>query len=60
MTVREPHVCQRHERRDLLDARGIFCCFVCDDCEDEKRRRYRPDVLEDPNYEADEAIEGDG
>lgn len=59
-TAPEPHVCQRGARWPLHDARGIFCCYVCDDCEDEKRSRYRLDVLQDPNYEADEPIEGDG
>lgn len=56
----EPHICDRGARWALHDARGIFCCYVCATCEDEKRSRYRADVLEDPNYEADEAIEGDG
>jgi hypothetical protein len=46
-------------RHDLYDARGIFCTFICDACEDEKRARYRPDVLTDPNYEASEPIDGD-
>jgi hypothetical protein len=41
----------------LYDARGIFCCFVCEDCEQEQRGRYRVDVLEDPHYELDEPIE---
>lgn len=51
------HVCDRGARRSLYDARGIFCCYVCPVCEDDKRRRYRADVLTDPNYEADEAID---
>lgn len=46
-------------RYELHDARGIFCCFYCDDCEKEKRSRYRQDVLDDPNYECDEQIEED-
>lgn len=58
--VQEPHICDRGARWPLHDARGIFCCYCCDTCEDEKRSRYRLDVLQDPNYEADEAIEGDG
>jgi hypothetical protein len=41
----------------LYDARGIFCCYYCEDCEKEKRSRYRADVLEDPDYIADEPIE---
>jgi hypothetical protein len=51
-------------REELLDARGIFCCYVCPSCEAEKRRDlawrvqhqlggpYRPEVLSDPGYEA--------
>ena len=46
-------------RAELHDARGIFCCFYCDDCENEKRQRYRPDVLSNPDYWADEPIEED-
>jgi hypothetical protein len=45
------------DRHELVDARGIFCCFYCDKCEAEKRARYRPDVLTDPNYWADEPID---
>lgn len=46
-------------RAELYDARGIFCCFYCDDCEEEKRASYRPDALSDWNYPADEPIEED-
>ena len=41
------------------DARGIFLSYVCDDCRDAKLASYRPDVLTNPNYEADEPIEED-
>jgi hypothetical protein len=41
------------------DARGIELCRVCDKCRKEKLARYRPDVLEDPNYWHDEPIEED-
>jgi hypothetical protein len=41
------------------DARGIPLCRVCPKCQAEKLKRYRPDVLSDPNYWADEAIEED-
>jgi hypothetical protein len=27
-------------RRELKDARGIFCTFVCDKCEAEKKRGF--------------------
>jgi hypothetical protein len=32
-------------RRDLYDAAGIFVSFVCDDCEKDRRARYRPSVF---------------
>lgn len=46
-------------RDELVDARGIFCCYVCEDCEDEKRKRYRPEIFEDSNYGCDEQVEDD-
>ena len=39
------------------DARGIPLCRCCDKCREEKLKRYRPEVLDDPGYEADEPIE---
>lgn len=39
------------------DARGIPLCKVCDKCQRAKLSAYRPDVLTDSNYEADEPIE---
>jgi len=47
-------------RRDLVDARGIFCAFVCDFCEPHKRACYRPEIFTDPNYWTDEPIETGG
>jgi hypothetical protein len=44
-------------RRELKDARGIFCTFVCDRCEARKRAGYRADIFEDAAYWADEPIE---
>jgi len=41
------------------DARGIELCRTCAKCHKEKMARYRPDVLTDPNYPADEPIEED-
>ena len=46
-------------RWPLYDARGIFCTYVCDKCEAEKRARYRVDVFEDSAYWADEEIDGE-
>ena len=46
-------------RRDLIDARGIFCTFVCDKCEATRRQEFRADIFTDPVYWADEPIEED-
>jgi len=43
-------------KRELRDAHNIFCSFVCDNCEQEKRAKFRPEIFEGP-YEADEPIE---
>ena len=47
------------ERYPLVDARGIFCTYVCEKCEKEKRSKYRVEVLTDPNYWHDEQLEFD-
>lgn len=39
------------------DARGIPLTYVCDKCRAAKLKRYRPDVLDNPNYIADEQVE---
>lgn len=39
------------------DARGIELCRCCDRCKEVKLAGFRPDVLDNPNYEADEPIE---
>jgi hypothetical protein len=41
------------------DARGIPLCRTCDDCHKEKMSHYRPEVLTDSNYWADEPIDED-
>jgi len=38
------------ERYELKDAAGIFCTFVCDKCEDEKRKRFNPAIFESGPY----------
>jgi len=54
--------CKYHNKRDgafpLTDARGIFCAYVCNDCYEEKKAKYRPEIFEDSGYDAwDEQIE---
>lgn len=44
-------------RRVLVDARGIFCTFVCDACEDKRAAEFRPDIFTDSDYWHDEPIE---
>jgi cbb3-type cytochrome oxidase cytochrome c subunit len=39
------------------DARNIPLCRTCVVCHDRKMRGYRPEVLTNPNYAADEQIE---
>jgi hypothetical protein len=46
-------------RRELRDARGIFCTYVCDRCERQQRAKYRPDIFTDANYWTDEPVEED-
>jgi len=44
-------------RRDLYDARSIFCCFICDKCEAQKRERYRAEIFTNSNYKTTEDVE---
>jgi hypothetical protein len=44
-------------RRELRDARGIFCTFVCDRCERDKRSTFRADIFSDADYWHDEAVD---
>lgn len=39
------------------DARGIPLCRTCDACHETKMAKYRPEVLTNSNYDADEQIE---
>jgi hypothetical protein len=41
------------------DARGIPLGRVCLDCLDKKLSKYRPEVLTNSNYSADEPIEAE-
>lgn len=34
------------EGRELVDAAGIFCAFVCDQCEAEKRGKFNPRIFD--------------
>jgi len=39
------------------DARGIYLARVCDKCVEQVLSKYRPEVLRNANYWADENIE---
>lgn len=43
------------ERDEQLDGHGIFLCFTCPQCEQEKMSKWRSDIHE--RYECDEPIE---
>lgn len=47
------------ERFAQHDARGIFLRYTCTKCHDREMARYRPEVLNNHNYYADEAIDED-
>jgi hypothetical protein len=51
----------RHEKGDGSwwenDARGIPLARVCSDCRADKLKGFRPEVLTNSNYEANEPIE---
>lgn len=55
----EPHKCDPEDRFIIYDARNIPCGHACYICEAEKIAKYRPEVMNDPNYECDEFIEDD-
>ena len=41
----------------LYDGHGIALCKVCDKCESQKVKKYRPDIF--TQYDADEPIDSD-
>ena len=44
------------ERYELTDSYGIFCTYVCNKCENQKKSKFRPDIFTSP-YDSDESIE---
>lgn len=49
------HYCDRDvPAPQHLDARGLFITFACDDCWKTEKAGYRPEVLTDPSYPADD------
>ena len=43
----------------VIDARGIFVAYCCDDCRRLRLAPYRPDIFTDASYETDEPIDED-
>jgi hypothetical protein len=39
------------------DAKGLFLTYACDKCWKQEKKRYRSDILSDPNYWHDEPID---
>lgn len=33
-------------RYELVDAAGVFCCFICEDCLEKKKSSYNPKIFE--------------
>lgn len=54
---RECHCGSGKPRYELVDARNIFCGYVCVDCEAAKKAQYRSEIFENGMYECDEAID---
>lgn len=52
MRVKECNCGSGKERYELNDAAGIFCSFVCEDCEETKKKKYNPRIFEEW-YDAD-------
>jgi len=49
-------------RYPLKDGAGLFLTYVCDRCEESARKRYNPDIWNNPHYCAtgdEEALEID-
>jgi hypothetical protein len=52
MTIKQCPCGSGHERYELRDAAGIFCAFVCEKCEDERRSRFNPIIFDGETYYA--------
>ena len=59
MTTKACHCGSGLPRFELKDAAGIFCTFVCDDCEAEARKKYRPQIFDESHPYASTGEEED-
>lgn len=39
------------------DARGIPLARVCEDCKEERLKKFKPSVLTNPQYQTDEPVD---
>jgi hypothetical protein len=45
------------DRKEIVDARGIFVTYACKKCYSEKLDGYRYDIFTDSSYYTDEQVE---
>jgi hypothetical protein len=50
---------QRQTKPMAIRCPPIALCRTCNDCHETKMATYRPEVLNDPNYQSDEPIDDD-
>ena len=43
----------------LYDARGLYVSRVCESCESEVKKGFRPEIFTDSDYSHDEPIDSD-
>ena len=52
------HFCEPMQKYPKFDAQNIFLCYICDECEEVKLSRFRPEILSGYNQlDIDEPIE---
>ena len=60
MTTSKPCSCGSGlPRYELLDAAGIFCAYVCDFCEEEKKSKFNPTIFDTSSPYASTGNEAD-
>lgn len=54
------HICDRDDRWAEYDWQGIFLCYVCEQCVEQKLKIYRPEIIKGyTQVDVDENIESD-
>lgn len=56
MTLKECHCGSGEPPWVQCDARGISIGYVCGECVEEKKSKYRPEIFTDSNYWHDEPL----